>query len=37
MSEVYNWISRNYFIGYKMPQNRENRQKTGEKLIKSVG
>ena len=37
MSKVYNWISQNFFIGYKMPQNRENRQKTGEKLMKSSG
>ena len=27
MSKVYNWISRNFFISYKMPQNRKNRQK----------
>ena len=35
VSKVYNWIRRNFFIGYKMPQNRKNRQKTGKILIKS--
>ena len=35
VSNVYNWISRNFFIRYKMPQNRKNRQKTGKILMKS--
>ena len=37
MSKVYNRISRNFFNGYKMLQNRKNRQKTGEILMKSLG
>ena len=37
MSKVYNWISWNFFIGYKMPQNRKIGKKIGEKLMKSLG